>query len=334
MSTQPQYAAMPRIDAHIHFSGDHPDAVEFLKEMDLKMLNIVVAHGDAERWKKQISEYEQMARTWPEQYAWCTSFGIDGWGEPDYAERVIAGLERDFNEGGAVACKVWKNIGMDYRNSDGSFIHIDDERFDPILNYLADNDRPLLAHIAEPLACWRPLEPGKPHYSYYSKNPQWHMHGRTDMPTHEEIIARRDRMVERHPRLRVIGAHLGSLEYDVAEVARRFDRYPNFAVDISARLDDLAYQDSDTVRQFFLNYPDRILYGTDIVRRTPQSQMTDEERRNVINDARQEFERHFLYFESDGPVTLRGRETRGLGLPGDVLEKFYTRNARAWYPGL
>jgi predicted TIM-barrel fold metal-dependent hydrolase len=189
-------------------------------------------------------------------------------------------------------------------------------------------------HIGEPLACWRPLEPGKPHYSYYSSNPEWHMHGRTDMPSHEEIMARRDHFLERHPRLRVIGAHLGSLEYDVAEVARRLDRYPNFAVDISARLDDLAYQDSALVRQFFLDYSDRVLFGTDMVRVQPQSQMTAEERRSLLKGAREEYELHFRYFEAGGTVGVRGRETRGLELPPDILNRFYTENARAWYPGL
>ncbi len=324
---------MLRIDAHIHFMGDHPEATALLEELDLKLFNIVVAHGGDDWWTRQAGLYRQMTRKWPERYAWCTSFGLDGWGEPDYDERVIRALERDFADG-ALACKVWKNIGMEFQNPDGSFIHIDDPRFDRILHYLADSGRPLLMHIGEPLACWRPLEPGKPHYSYYSNNPEWHMHGRTDMPSHEEIMVRRDNLLERHPRLRVIGAHLGSLEYDVAEVAKRFERYPNFAVDISARLDDLAYQDSALVRQFFLDFPDRVLFGTDLVRVEPQSQKTAEERRRIQAGVREEYLLHFRYFESEGPVTVRGRETQGLGLPPDVLSRFYTENARAWYPGL
>lgn len=325
---------MFRIDAHLHFMGDHPEAVELLREMDLKLFNIVVAHGGDDWWQRQAALYQTMTGRWPDRYAWCTAFDLEGWGTPDFAERAVAGLERDFADGGALACKVWKNVGMEFRDADGSFVHLDDERFDPVLNWLADNGKPLLTHIGEPLACWRPLEPGKPHYNYYSRNPEWHMHGRDDMPSHEEIIARRDRMLERHPRLRVIGAHLGSLEYDVAEVARRFERYPNFAVDISARLDDLAYQDSDTVRQFFLDFPDRTLFGTDQVRVEPQSSMTDERRRATLEETRAEFELHFRYFESAGPMEVRGRETTGLCLPADVLDRFYVENARAWYPGL
>jgi predicted TIM-barrel fold metal-dependent hydrolase len=324
---------MQRIDAHIHFMGDHPEAVALLQEMDLELFNIVVAHGGDDWWERQAGLYRQMAKKWPAQYAWCTSFDLDGWNDPDYSERVITELERDFADG-ALACKVWKNIGMEFQSADGSFIHIDDSRFDRILRYLADSGKPLLMHIGEPLACWRPLEPGKPHYSYYSKNPEWHMYGRTDMPSHEEIMARRDHFLERHPRLRVIGAHLGSLEYDVSEVARRFERYPNFAVDISARLDDLAYQDSALVRQFFLGFPDRVLFGTDMVRVEPQSQMTAEARKELLAEAREEYLLHFRYFENEGQVCVRGRETEGLALPPAILNRFYTENARTWYPGL
>jgi hypothetical protein len=42
----------------------------------------------------------------------------------------------------------------------------------------------------------------------------------------------------------------------------------------------------------------------------------------------------FAYYESDQPMTIRGREVQGLGLPESVLEKFFSQNARNWYPGL
>ena len=46
----------------------------------------------------------------------------------------------------------------------------------------------------------------------------------------------------------------------------RLDRYPNLAVDISARTCHLQYQsaiDSKRVRDFIIKYQDRLLYGTD-----------------------------------------------------------------------
>ena len=47
-------------------------------------------------------------------------------------------------------------------------------------------------------------------------------------------------------------------------MARRFDRYPNFAVDTAARVPYFMMQPRDKVRAFLIKYQDRILYGTDL----------------------------------------------------------------------
>ena len=132
----------------------------------------------------------------------------------------------------------------------------------------------------------------------------------------------------------MIGAHLGSLEWDVDVVAGRLDRYPNFAVDISARLTDLVIQDSAKVREFFLKYQDRILFGTDVVMRQKPSTMNATDKAAAIDALRATYQQHFAYFERDEPMVVRGRNTRGLGLPAPVLEKFYRTNAQTWYPDL
>ncbi len=317
------------IDAHMHVVGDHPDTLTFLKNMNLKLLNICVAENNA-IWRKQEREpYQKLAQQHPEHYAWSTTFDLPTF-EPDYVERVVEGLERDFREA-AVACKVWKNIGMEVKKPGGEILMVDDPLFEPIFSYLARAGKPLLMHIAEPLACWRSLNEESPHRAYYENNPEWHMYGRKDMPSHEALIACRDNVVARHPELRIIGAHLGSLEYDVDEVARRLDRYPNFAVDISARLGDLMCQDGEKVRAFFTNYQDRILFGTDVVMREPHSSLPAEERARQISELDKLYNDHFRYFETDQKVSHRGCTTNGVHLADEVLEKFYYGNARAWY---
>jgi len=321
---------MPIIDAHMHLNGDHPDTLALLEARDLRLLNICVAeHNDT--WRTQERDpYHRLAREHPERYAWCTSFDLPTF-EPDYVERVIAGLDQDLADG-AVACKVWKNIGMEVRTPAGEWLMVDDPLFDPVFDHLARNGVPLLMHIAEPLACWRPLSEAGPHQAYYQRHPEWHMHGRSDVPSHERLMAARDAVLARHPRLRVIGAHLGSLEYDVAEVAQRLERYPNFAVDTSARLGDLMAQDGEAVRAFFLRYPERILFGTDVVLRTAHSTLPAAELARQIAQLEASYDDHARYFETDDVVTHRGVTSRGIHLPDDVLERFYRQNARAWYP--
>ena len=154
------------------------------------------------------------------------------------------------------------------------------------------------------------------------------------MPSHAEIIAARDRVVARHPKLRCVGAHLGSLEYSVEEMAKRFDAFPNYVVDNSARTPDLAYLDRDSVRAFMDKYQDRILFGTDIVKRTPHSMLTDEERTSILIACRENYTRTLKYFSTDEPVTYIGHEFKGLKLSETILKKFFTDNAQRWYPGL
>lgn len=324
---------MRRIDSHIHYAGDHPDDVALLERLDLKLLNVCVAH-DATGWRDAAGIYARLARTHPEAYAWVTSFDPAGFEAPDYADCVIAGLKQDLADG-AVGCKAWKNIGMEIRKASGEFVMIDDPVYRPVFDFLEREGVTLLGHLAEPLQCWKPLDASDPHYGYYKNNPKWHLYGKPGYPSHQDIIDARDRVVERHPDLRFVGAHLGSLEHDVAEVARRLERYPNFAVDTSARSRDLAAQDPAVVRKFFQDFPDRILFGTDyVVRRPLSSELSPEDRKERLAATEERFRQELDFLESTGPLALRGREVQGLGLPEAILDKVYCTNVRAWYPGI
>jgi predicted TIM-barrel fold metal-dependent hydrolase len=147
-------------------------------------------------------------------------------------------------------------------------------------------------------------------------------------------MAARDRVLAKHPQLRMVGAHLASLEYDVEVLAARLDRYANLAVDISARLVDLANQDSAKVRAFFIRYQDRILFGTDVVMRTRPSTLPPAEHDAAIAALRATYDLHLAYLEGDQPLTVRGFATTGLKLPADVLDRIYRQNTQQWYPGV
>ena len=103
--------------------------------------------------------------------------------------------------------------------------------------------------------------------SYFSEHPEYHMYLHPEFPTYEEQVAARDHMLEKHPNLKFVGAHLGSLEWNVDELAARLDKFPNMAVDMAARISHLQYQSTKNwqkVHDFFIKYQDRILYATDI----------------------------------------------------------------------
>jgi predicted TIM-barrel fold metal-dependent hydrolase len=327
---------MDRIDAHIHYNGDHADNLALLEKHGLKLLNISVPTPNP-RWRRAKDIYPGLTKAHSGRYSWVGGFNTpseEDFADPTaYAQRAIADIDSDVADM-AVACKIWKNLGMEVKKPDGSFVMPDDEIFDPMYEHLVKIKLPLLAHIAEPLACWQPLVDNKPHYGYYKNNQQWHMYGKTEYPSHERLIEARDNIMAKHPDLVFVGAHLGSLEYDVREVAKRMDRFPNFVVDTSARTADLTYQDVAVVKEFFNTYQDRILFGTDIVRMDTASELAADERAAQVEQSNQQWEMEFNYYESSGEVTFRSRKTEGLGLSGSQLEKFYTGNARRWYPGL
>ena len=335
---------MPKIDAHIHLIPDHPESIKLIEEFDLKLLNINVDYTkkcfptEGKWWREHVwrdhaKYYRELMQKFPERFSWCTTFDLPDFGNPKYIDHVIQGLEQDFADG-AIACKVWKNIGMEIKDPQGRFLMVDDPFLEPIFRYIEQKGKTLLMHIGEPLACWRPLVENTPHYGYYSKNPEWHMYGKPNFPSHEELIAARDHIAARHPKLKVIGAHLGSLEYDVAELAKCFERYPNFAVDTSGRINDLAFQERDKVREFMIQYQDRILYGSDIVREMPHSVMSETERAQAHRWIRKMTETAFTYYNTDQAIEVFDRKVPGLKLPEKVLDQLFFANAKRWYPGI
>jgi predicted TIM-barrel fold metal-dependent hydrolase len=320
---------MRLIDAHIHYCGDHPDCAADLSSRDFKLLNVCVAYRPG-GWNDQRERYRSLAAASPSLYAWCTSFDPPDFRDPGYADRVIAGISADY-AAGACGCKVWKNIGMEFRKPSGDYLMIDDPLFHPLFDFLSRAGRPVLMHIGEPRECWLPLDPGSAHYDYYSTHLEWHMYGRAGIPSHESLIAARDRVVERHPRIQFVGAHLGSLEYDLEEIARRLARYPNLMVDTSARMSNLVRAERGSVRDFLLRWADRVIYGSDFVEEQSQASLDETGRRkNLVRLAQaQSTERALL--ESAGPVKYQGLTVQGLALPARVLQKLLAENARSCY---
>jgi predicted TIM-barrel fold metal-dependent hydrolase len=256
--------------------------------------------------------------------SFCTTFDPFRFRSPNFVADTIKQLDRD-SRNGAVAVKIWKNIGMELKTPEGKFVMPDDAVFAPIYQAIAEHNMTLIAHLAEPNSCWEPPDPASPDYDYYKEHPEWYMYGKTDRPSKAQILAARDHLLAENPKLRVVGAHLGSMEVDVDEMAKRFDRYPNFAVDTAARVAYFALQPRDKVRAFLVKYQDRVLYGTDL-----------EYGRKGDSDSLQEWESTYLrdwsFFSTNETVEFQGRKVQGLQLADSVLRKLYHDNAIHWFP--
>jgi len=322
--------AIGPIDAHAHIFVDATEVRELLDQMNLRLVNITVVdpyYRGCETVEPQHQWALKFFRANGHRASWISTFDPKDWEAPGFAARVIPELEQTFLEG-AVGVKIYKTIGMDLRSTTGAYVLPDDPAFAPVLEAIGRHGKTLYAHIAEPIGAWKPLDPGDPDYDYYKVNPRWHMYGHPERPSKVAILAARDHMVGQHPGLRVVGCHLGSMEEDIDEIAKRFDRYPNFAVDTAARVGHLALQPREKVRAFMLKYQDRILYGTDAAIRPGNDVSTRVKRWKA------RLEEDWVYFATSEIIEYDGHKVKGLQLPEHVLRNLYRENALRWVPGI
>jgi hypothetical protein len=330
LSLASDHPSFERIDVHVHVF--QPVAVygEMLRRLTLRVLNICVidkyerGFGDGEAQQRAARALNGLTHG---RAAWCSTFDPQHWEETGFAEHTNGELNVTFRDG-AVAVKIYKDIGLELKSRSGEYLMPDNPIFAPILDAIAERNKTLFAHLAEPSSAWRPLDPSSAHFSYYKEYPDWHMFLHPERPTKKAILDARDHMLRDHPKLRVVGCHLGSMEEHVDDIARRLDLYPNFAVDTAERIVDLALQPRDKVRRFLIQYQDRVIYGTDL------SLMPWQDPAEAVSQMEETYARDWNFFSTNEMQEYGGRRVRGLGLPESVLLKLYRDNAIKWVPGI
>jgi predicted TIM-barrel fold metal-dependent hydrolase len=323
------YEEMTKIDAHVHIRTSDPAIMEFARMEGFKLLTINTRSESQENIDQQREFAVNMKERYPEDISWLATFSMEHFEEPGWAEEVIGGLQEDLDRG-ASGFKIWKDIGMTFLDSLGQFIFLDDPRFVPVLEFMQASGHTLLTHIGEPRNCWLPIDSMTVNNdkSYFKNNPQYHMYLHPDYPSHERLMESRDHVLAAYPDLLMVGAHLGSLEWDVDVLAGRLDRYPNFAVDLAARVCHLQVQDREKVRNFLEKYQDRVLYATDL----GISEGNFEARKGGIGNT---WRSDWAYFATDSLMSSPDVDNsfRGLDLDEKILRKIFYSNARTWYPG-
>jgi len=323
------FAAIEPIDTHVHAFKSDVAMTELIARLHLHVMDICVAdsqgiYGDLEtelaRAKGFVGSSQGHAKL-------CVTFNPFGFQQKDFAEQTVKQIQQQFADG-AVAVKIWKNIGMELKTPGGRYVMPDDPAFQPIYRAIAAANKTLVAHVAEPSSCWHPPNPASPDYDYYKENPEWYMYRHPDRPRKEAILAARDRLLAENPKLRVVGAHLGSMETDVDLIAKRFDRYPNFAVDTAARMEYLMIQPRDKVRKFLIKYQDRVLYATDL------EFLNDEPTPDAVKEWQETYARDWKFLATGQTLQYKGRQIEGLNLPEPVVRRIFHDNAVRWIPGI
>lgn len=224
---------------------------------------------------------------------------------------------------GAKGLKLLKDLGLYLKGLDGQLIRPDDPRFDPVWERAAELEVPVLWHCADPISFFRPTDERNERWEELYRHPEWSFYG-DNFPAHQELIDARNRVIAKHPKTIFICAHMADVPEDLAKLGSYLEKYPNMNVEIAARVAELGRQPY-TARKFFLQYSDRILFGTDGV--PPMSELIPHFR------FLETFDENFPY--EDNPFPPQGLwNIYGIGLPDEVLKKVYFENAARIIPGV
>lgn len=318
--TEPRF---PVIDAHNHLGDilglDWPErpVSELLDAMDAAQIQVYVDLDGG--WGEDILDQhlDHFKAAAPERFAVFGGVDFSKWNEHgDNFGEWAAKRFREQVARGAQGLKLWKTLGLTYRDHNDKLIAVDDERLDPIWETVAELNVPVLIHVADPVAFFDPISNINERYEELHAHPDWHFPS-PPYPPFMKIMNDLASVIKRHPKTDFIGAHVGCYSENLAWVSQLLDECPNFYVDISARISELGRQPY-TSRRFFLDYADRILFGSDF---GPDLDLYRKYYRFLETD-----DEYFAY--DTAPSPLQGRwNIYGVHLPDDVLEKVYSKNA-------
>jgi hypothetical protein len=321
-----------KYDTHVHINADDSTFIQQAKKDNLRLLTVNVNSGEPIEEQRRIAEI--LTKKFPDRIAYATTFNLNNWGTPKWLPQTIAYLKSSF-ENGAIAVKIWKNIGMELKDKNGKWVMIDDARFDTVINFIEQNNIAVLGHLGEPRNAWLATDSMTiaGDKEYFTGHPQYHQFLHKENPSYEDQINARDSMLSKHPHLRFVGAHLGSLEWNVDELAKRLDRFPNMAVDMAARIGHLQVQsvkNRQKVYDFMIKYQDRLIYATD------HGADPADDFAAVNKNVHEVRLSNWKFFATDDEMTVPDfkEKFKGLKLPKEVINKIYRTNAEKWFTGI
>lgn len=341
--TAPPQARPPLIDSHVHITP-LPEtvnlALRIFSQVGVEQFAVKSAGASG---TPRFAATQKIADILGEKMAFFANVdwdGIDdpGWGKRE-ADRLAAAMAV-----GASGVKIFKALGLGVRLKDGSLLKVDDPRLDPLFRRAAQVKAIVAWHVADPVAFFKPVDKNNERWDELSLAPEWSFHGQ-DYPSHDALIAARDRVLRRHPQTTFLGIHLANYPENLDYVDRLLDSCPNLYVDTSARLPEIGRHPPDKVRAFFIKHQDRILFGSDIIVTPTGLQLgSTSPEPPTFDDALRFYEAHRTFFETarrqiDHPTPIQGRwKIDAINLPAPVLKKIYWDNAdrlifaprRAW----
>lgn len=147
--------------------------------------------------------------------------------------------------------------------------------------------------------------------------------------TRDEHYAMWERVMQQHPDVPWVGAHMGGNPENLERLQSLLDRYPSLSLDCSATrwMQRELSARRDETRDFFIRNADRIMWGSD--------QVSGDDRHFDFLASRWWVQRKMMETAFIGPSPIFDPDLpeesqlalRGLALPDEVLQKIYHDNA-------
>lgn len=318
-------SAVPAIDAHNHLgrwlteTGDWmtPDVDALVALMDEHNVEAIVNLDGM--WEDTLDEnLDRYDRAHPGRFFTFCQLDWDLLAVPGGGERLLDML-RDSVTRGARGLKIWKTVGLKYRDQNGQLVLPNDPRVVAAVRLAGDLGVPALIHTADPVAFFDPLDKHNERLDELLTEKDWWFGDTDRFPTYDVLLNALEELVLAAPGTAIVGAHVGSCAEDLDRLERLLHAAPHYVVEIGQRVAELGRQPRRT-QALIERYPDRILFGTDIYPITGKQYQQHIQFLETLDEA--------FDYRPEHPVPPQGRWTvSGLGLDGVVLEAVYRRNA-------
>ncbi|UCC67778.1 MAG: amidohydrolase family protein, partial [Armatimonadota bacterium] len=252
------------VDAHTHVFPQYADlAIEVMGRCGIERAATLEWHDG---FGETLKEHMKVFNRYPGRFVVFGNVDFGRINESGFASAAAAQMEVDF-EAGMRGLKIYKALGLEYRDEKGEFWRVNDERLDPIWAKAGDLSIPVLIHTADPPAFWQPVNESNFWNGVLHGEYAWWSYYRKGFPSIEELLAERNEVIRRHPNTTFICPHVGSKAASLDAAAEDLDEMPNLHYDISARIPimGLSSRRSARAREFLTEYQDRVMFGTDLI---------------------------------------------------------------------
>jgi len=311
-------AKFPFIDIHGHqYRMPEQDLAPVIAAMDTLNMGIMV-NLSGRSGEELIKSVQNIKDHYPNRFVVFANIDFEGVGTENWTEKAVLQFEEDVKNG-ARGLKIYKSLGMRYKDSDGKRLAIDDIRLDPIWAKCGELGVPVLIHAADPKSFWDDFDGDNERWLELKTHPR-RKRSSSDPASWEQIISEQHHMFKKHPKTVFINAHMGWYANNLGKLSELMEEMPNMNVEIGAIIAELGRQPK-FANKFFEKYQDRILFGKDSWK--PEEFPTYF---RVLETADEYFPYHKKYHAFWAMY--------GLDLSDEVLKKVYYKNALRIVPGL